>query len=239
MLDKHIPQQYASPFSKIRFHESRLADPLKVRKPAVIAVCFGGDLFHPDVKDEWIDQVFSVMAAARTHTFLVLSKRSERLARYVLNEGAKFGVQNARRDGLARVKRFLPNILLGGSAWDQPSFDALWRELAPLAAAGWRTWCSLEPLLGPISTRWSMPISREHDTNEYDGTRIFSLIVAGCESGIGARPMRVEWAQRIKNECVDAGVPFHFKQAMIAGKLVHLPEIDGKVWDAKPEVQRG
>ena len=37
-------------------------------------------------------------------------------------------------------------------------------------------------------------------------------IIAGGESGPGARPMHVDWARSLRDQCVAAGVPFHFKQ---------------------------
>ena len=38
------------------------------------------DLFHPDVSDAYVAEVFKVMRAAEQHTFQVLTKRHERLA---------------------------------------------------------------------------------------------------------------------------------------------------------------
>jgi hypothetical protein len=37
-------------------------------------------------------------------------------------------------------------------------------------------------------------------------------IVAGGESGPGARPMHPDWARSLRDQCAAAGVPFHFKQ---------------------------
>jgi protein gp37 len=64
------------------------------------------------------------------------------------------------------------------------------------------------------------------------------LIVQGCESGSHARPMDLDWARQVRDACIAAGVPYFFKQCMQEGKLVKMPELDGKVWDqwieAKP-----
>jgi protein gp37 len=46
----------------VRFNEDWLLEPLKWRKPRRIFVCAHGDLFHENVPDEWIDQVFAVIA---------------------------------------------------------------------------------------------------------------------------------------------------------------------------------
>jgi protein gp37 len=66
----------------VRFHPERLEQPLHWKKPRVVFVCILGDLFHDAVKDEWIDQIFAVMAMIPRHRFLVLTKRADRMLRY-------------------------------------------------------------------------------------------------------------------------------------------------------------
>lgn len=60
-------------------------------------------------------------------------------------------------------------------------------------------------------------------------------VIVGCESGPGARPMRIDWVREIKDQCVAARIPFFFKQMVIDGKVVKMPELDGRVWDEMPE----
>jgi len=64
---------------QVRFNEQALDHPLRWRRPRRIFVCAHGDLFHESVPDEWIDQVFAVMALAPQHTFQVLTKRAKRM----------------------------------------------------------------------------------------------------------------------------------------------------------------
>ena len=59
--------------------EHVLLEPLKRRKPTMWFVNSMSDLFHEDVRDEWIDRVFAVMALCPQHTFQVLTKRSGRM----------------------------------------------------------------------------------------------------------------------------------------------------------------
>ena len=47
---------------QVRFNEQWLAQPLRYSRPRKIFACAHSDLFHEAVPDEWIDQVFAVMA---------------------------------------------------------------------------------------------------------------------------------------------------------------------------------
>ncbi len=58
----------------------RLETPLMWRKPRRIFVNSMSDLFHKEVPEAFIRQVFEVMAQADWHLFQVLTKRSPRLA---------------------------------------------------------------------------------------------------------------------------------------------------------------
>jgi len=60
-------------------------------------------------------------------------------------------------------------------------------------------------------------------------------VVVGGESGPGARPMKEEWVLDIRDQCLEAGVSFFFKQwggvrKKEAGRL-----IEGRTWDEKPK----
>lgn len=67
---------------KIQLRPEKLDDPLRRKKPTVYFVNSMSDLFHPQVPDWFIDQVFATMRAADWHIFQVLTKRPERLATY-------------------------------------------------------------------------------------------------------------------------------------------------------------
>ena len=78
---------------------------------------------------------------------------------------------------------------------------------------------SLEPLLGPLP--------------HLDLTGIDWVIVGG-ESGPHARPMRPEWVLDIRDQCLDANVPFFFKQWGGTRKNVTGRELEGRTWDQMP-----
>ena len=136
-----IPAQYAKPFSEIQFHKKRFDQPLRWRKPRVIGVCFGGDLLHDDVPTREIWRVFSAMRIAPQHTYLVLTKRPERMRGVV------------REMLMASSKDPDPNVWLGVTVCNQQEADEKIPILMELAAMGWHVWVSYEPALGGIGLK--------------------------------------------------------------------------------------
>lgn len=217
---------------EVRFNEKVLTDPLRWRRPRRIFVCAHGDLFHPNVPDAWIDQVFAVMALASQHQFQVLTKRPDRMASYCdgitsangagrvvqLMEALKpSGLWNGNMHQatieLATRSR-LPNVWLGTSVEDQTRADERIPHLLDTPAAV--RWLSAEPLLGPINlgaiefaTKWGPGVIDALDHEDGPG---IDWVVAGGESGPGARPMHPDWARSLRDQCATAGVPFLFKQ---------------------------
>ena len=113
----------------------------------------------------------------------------------------------------------LPNVWLGVSVEDQRRADERIPLLLQTPAAV--RFLSAEPLLGPISLQdavWPLCIRtrdghEEHcDGGLYCDERSVDWVIVGGESGPGARPMHPGWARSIRDQCVEAGVAFHFKQ---------------------------
>jgi protein gp37 len=59
-------------------------------------------------------------------------------------------------------------------------------------------------------------------------------IIVGGESGVGARPMNIEWVRDIRDQCLQAKVPFFFKQWGGVQKKKYGRELDGRTWDNFP-----
>ena len=78
---------------------------------------------------------------------------------------------------------------------------------------------SLEPLIGPLP--------------RLDLAGIDWVIVGG-ESGPGARPMDAGWVRDIRDQCVDVGVAFFFKQWGGVFKKKTGRELDARTWDEYP-----
>jgi protein gp37 len=78
---------------------------------------------------------------------------------------------------------------------------------------------SLEPLLGPLA---------ELDLREID------WVIAGGESGPGARPIEAAWVRNIRDQCLEQGVAFFFKQWGGVFKKRNGRQLEGRTWDEMP-----
>ena len=79
---------------------------------------------------------------------------------------------------------------------------------------------SLEPLLGPLP---------DLDLSGID------WVIAGGESGPHARGVEEGWITEIRDQCLDANVPFFFKQWGGVRKKTTGRLLDGRTWDEMPE----
>jgi protein gp37 len=218
---------------------ARLAQPFRRRTPRRVFDNSMSDLFHDAIDDEYIAQVFAVMAATPRHTYQVLTKRHGRM-RTLLNSGEFFsmvGDHAIEACGLDGIPWPLPNVWLGVSVEDQKWADI--RVPALLETPAIVRFLSCEPLLGPVRlgdgalnpwTCWwcrgrgslpgnnapvqgfSAPNCWHCNGDGIDG-RIIHWVIVGGESGNGARPMQAEWARTLRDECVESGGAFFFKQA--------------------------
>ncbi len=181
--------------------ESVLATPLRWRKPCRVFVGSMTDLFHPTVPDEWLDRVFAVMALTPHITYQVLTKRPERMRRYM--EGCQRGASDIGGEFP------WPNLWLGVTAENQARAEERIPVLLDTPAAV--RFVSVEPMLGAVDLREYIKGERWF-TSDSPMYRWLDWVICGGESGPGARPMHPEWARGLRDQCQEAGVPFFFKQ---------------------------
>jgi len=220
----------------VTLHPDRL-DPTSSRehpehwkKPVRIGVCFMGDLFHEDVPFDFIFRVFGVMYGNPDHTFMVLTKRPERMAEF-----ARWLLEKRDERGLS-IYQWPPNVEAWTSIEDQASADERIPHLLRVVGPRVRG-VSAEPMLGPVDLRWPMPFESPVPGEIWKPGAIDKIngVIVGCESGPGARPMDITWVRSLRNQCQAAGVAFYFKQAMVDGKLVTHPLLDGREWKELPK----
>ena len=190
----------------------RLDQPIRWTRPRQVFVNSMSDLFHKDVPDDYIAQVFAVMACAHQHTYQVLTKRHGRMRALLSSpdfQALVYAAINARPAAQrADVPGTLPlpNVWLGVSVEDQQRAELRIPALLRTPAAV--RFLSCEPLLGPVDlTRWI-----DDERNALDQAGDIDWVIVGGESGHGARPMHPGWVDSLRDQCVTHGVPFFFKQ---------------------------
>ena len=207
----------------IEFVENQLLKPLSWKSPKKVFVCSMSDIFHANVKDEWLDKIFAVMALASQHTFQILTKRPERMKEYfALHEGKpEFYASRSEMvfDALRKIKpeaewnKFiwpLPNCWLGTSVENQKAADDRIPSLLNTPAAV--RFLSCEPLLGLIDIR--------------DYLHGIDWVIAGGESGSGARPCHVDWIRSLVQQCQQSETAVFVKQ-LGSNPLLTACYIDG------------
>lgn len=133
----------------------------------------------------------------------------------------RFQVLTKRAGRLAQLNASLDwadNIWMGVSVETQRFVDRIDR----LRNTGARVkFLSIEPLLGPL-----------------DGLDLTGIdwVIVGGESGPGSRPMEAEWVRDIRDQCAVAAVPFFFKQWGGTNKKKAGRELDGRTYDAMPQL---
>lgn len=193
------------PFA-VRLWPERLRQPARWVDPRMIFVNSMSDLFHVDVPDAFVREVFHVMLDVDHHIYQVLTKRPARALRFW-----------RQHTDLFAGGEIPPNVWIGTSVESQRVTYRI-RHLQQVPAAV--RFLSCEPLLGPLS----LPLEGIH------------WVIVGGESGPGFRPMDLAWARDIRAQCREANVPFFFKQVgghtpKAGGRL-----LDGVQWDELPPV---
>ena len=133
----------------------------------------------------------------------------------------RFQVLTKRSARLAAVSRELEwpsNVWMGVSIESEKYLSRI-DDLRTTGAA--IKFLSLEPLLGPL---------RRINLKGID------WVIAGGESGIGARPVSENWVTGIRDQCLNAGVPFFFKQWGGRNKKKAGRLLDGRTWSEMPNV---
>jgi protein gp37 len=191
---------------KIEFFldERFLAQPVDQSKPCTIFVGDMFDLFHEAIPAEFIAEVLRVALKTPRHTYQFLTKRAERMRNLVAKAqehwGVTFGshmwfgvsVEDKKR-AIERIPRLQETPCMVRFLSVEPQLEAI--DFEPESIDGMPTvnmlrgadWCD-PPIPG------------------------IDWVICGGESGPGARPFNLAWAESLLAQCRAAGVPFFMKQ---------------------------
>lgn len=194
--------------------------------------------------DPWRERLWELIRGTPELDWLLLTKRPRVMARW------------------AATHDWPSNAWAGTSVEDQRAADERIPHLLRVPARV--RFLSMEPLLGPVRFD-AVPVlaaNYGYDANPLD------WVIVGGESGRHSRPMHPDWARGLRDQCVQAGVPFFFKQwgewapmvpydpegpapqphqlhgwsdghiSARVGKAVAGRILDGRTWDEVPPCSR-
>ena len=194
---------------------NRFQKPMRTRRPTVFFVNSMSDLFY-GTRSDFVEQVYEVMGwKASRHIYQVLTKRPDVM---------KFFLERRNTPPPPNVWH---GVSCGGDRWR----DRVETMMNCTALDGNVRFISAEPLIAPLDLRGLLR----------RGPVKVSWVIVGGESGTAARPMNPDWARRVRDDCVAAGVPFFFKQwgewderGQRVGKKIAARLLDGEEWNQYP-----
>lgn len=205
----------------------------KVQPGARIFTCSWSDWFIAEA-DEWRAEAWDVVRRTPQFTYLILTKRPERIAAHLPADwGAGYS-----------------NVWLGTSAENQDAADERIPALMNVPAAV--RFVSAEPLLGRLKLPWLQPNGdpflgqpQPHGNRERFmqmhplWTARIDWVITGGESALkDARPCDLDWVRSIRDQCQASGVALFHKQHGGTRKIDGVwggRELDGRTWDEFPQ----
>lgn len=172
-----------------------------------------------DSSGKWIDARWPNMSSG-PHTFMVLTKRAGRIADLLASRRFRELVAAAayrwahNRTNAGAIARYIypeyeefsgessscwpmANVFIGCTAENQERADELRPHMEAIAAAGWKTFVSYEPALGPV---------------DWTGWEFLKQLISGGESGHKARPSHPDWHRGARDFAERSGMAYLFKQ---------------------------
>lgn len=173
---------------KPTYHPNRLMEPLNLLKPAKIFTVSMGDMFSDEVNPDWVRSVMDIMYQASHHTYIVLTKRPDRiievLGDYILPSNLWMGVSIT-------------------SCCDQHLIEELHFQLDNMKGKTKKI-VSIEPILGPV-------------TVDMVGWDKLDWVIIGAETGHrrGKVTPEASWVHDILDHCMYYKVPVFTKDSLL------------------------
>lgn len=194
----------------LKWHRQATEFRAKHGRPPMVFCASLADVFDNQVPEQWRRDLWALIDATPNLIWLLLTKRPQNIRKMLPPE----------IDGAP----IWDNVWLGTTVENQAEADRRIPHL--LAAPAAKRFLSCEPLLGPVDLREictghhfisALNGSAWHDVPglskfERGHTGRIDWVIAGGESGPGARPSHPDWFRSLRDQCAAAGVPFLFKQ---------------------------
>jgi protein gp37 len=175
------------------------------------------DVFDNEVPQLWRTALFALIYDTPNLDWLLLTKRIGNAA-VMLKNDAPEGIDIGS----------LPNLWIGATIVNQEEADRDIPKLLRTPAAV--RFLSMEPLLGPVNLDrhlwkccgtpisghtgdgWMQPPDPPECCADREPADMLHWVIVGGESGNQARPMSIQWARSLRDQCSAANVQFLFKQ---------------------------
>lgn len=173
------------------------------------------DWLDPEVPAEWLADLLALIAQTPELDWLLLTKRPQLWRERLTNALTWADPHEEKAEEWSWLDEWLcgdppTNVWIGTSVEDQQRADERIPRLLEIPARV--RFLSCEPLLGLVDLGLEDPIRYVQAGGLPPPDPIVHWVIAGGESGPGARPMHPDWARGLRDQCVEAGVPFFFKQ---------------------------
>lgn len=164
--------------------------PLKWKEPEIVFTASWSDWFIREA-DDWRAEAWDIIRRTPHLFYLVFTKRPQNIPdRLPPDWGSGY-----------------PNVMLVVTTENQEEADRRIPYIQEIPAA--YRGASAEPLLGWLNL---IPYLYDRASGRHAIIKGLDWVVAGGESGPGARPSHPDWFRNLRTQCVTAGVPFFFKQ---------------------------
>lgn len=209
------------PFA-VRIWPKRLSVPEQWSSPRHVFVNSMSDLFHKAIPEEFVRQVFQVMLRVDRHVYQILTKRPARAARFL----------NEKHSDLFSGER-LPDHIWVGTSVENQEVDYRIRHLTAVPASV--RFLSCEPLIGSLDLEPFLIHTNGRGAGP-DAPGHIHWVIVGGESGPGHRDIDPDWVRTLRDQCLNAGVPFFFKQWGGWTPKANGRRLDNKKWNQMPDV---
>lgn len=152
---------------------------------------------------DWRGEWFKVIEDTPNLDWQILTKRPENIFSLGTDAVGEWDLWLARQR----------NVWLGASVENQDYFEPRVKALIQNGIQAQVLFLSVEPMLGPVRLT-PVPMSAAATWWQFtpgEKTKI-DWIICGGESGDGCRPMDVQWARDLRDDCKTWGVKFFMKQ---------------------------
>ena len=238
-------------------HPERLDEPLRRRKPAVIFLGSMGDVFDPAIPDAFRDRIIKTIFAAKQHTFIVLTKRAQAMFDYMTDFGPGVDYHDvkplpnlvlgvsvtnqadaderiplllatpaARR--MVSVEPMLGPVDLGVWTRRQEFFDALSEVCGNVLGQPVERVSAGVDFVAVGGKTPGKPLHENAKCNAvHRGGTCLNAVMPCSPDDCLHYDARGDWLRDLRDQCLAAGVPFHYKHGGTN------PALDGVVHDAQ------